>query len=126
MSEQHEGGCYCGHVRFVIKGDIESSGLCHCGNCRKATGGHVVAWVLVKKERFNITSGELTRYQTDTKAWRGFCPKCGTSVTYESTKRLDEIDITTGSMDDPECFPPEWDAFVDERISWVKKAEKDG
>jgi hypothetical protein len=125
MNERHEGGCYCGYIRFAIEGDIETAGLCHCDNCRKATGGHVVAWVMARKDRFSITSGELTRYQTDTKAWRGFCPKCGTSVTYESTKRLDQIDITTGSMDHPENFPPQWDAFEEERLPWVERVKKE-
>ena len=126
MSVRHEGGCYCESIRFVIDGDIESAGLCHCDSCRKASGGHVVAWVIVKKAYFKVNKGELKRYQTDTKAWRGFCDKCGTSITYESVKRPDEIDIMTGSMDHPECFPPEWDAFEDERLPWVEKAKKKG
>jgi hypothetical protein len=124
MGKEQHGGCYCGYVRYVITGDIESSGLCHCENCRKAVGAQAVAWILLKKDRFSITEGELTRYKTETKAWRGFCPKCGSSISYESPKRPDEIDITTGSLDDPEAFPPEWDAFDDEKISWVPKAKQ--
>jgi hypothetical protein len=123
MSIEVSGGCYCGYIRYQITGDIESAGLCHCENCRKAIGAQAVAWILLKKDRFSLQEGELLRYETDTKAWRGFCPKCGTSISYESPKRPDEIDITTGSLDSPNKFPPEWDAFDDEKVSWVAKAK---
>jgi len=122
MGKEHTGGCYCGQFRYVIEEEIESAGLCHCENCRKAVGAQAVAWVLLKKDKFRVVTGELTRYQTPTGAWRGFCPACGTSVSYESPKRSDEIDITTGTLDHPEAFPPEWDAFDDEKIPWVSKA----
>ncbi|MEX0324379.1 MAG: GFA family protein [Puniceicoccaceae bacterium] len=124
MSNEFTGGCYCGYIRYQIAGDIESAGLCHCENCRKAIGAQAVAWILLKKDLFSLTTGELHRYPTETKAWRGFCPKCGTSISYESPKRPDEIDITTGSLDNPDAFPPEWDAFDDEKIAWVPKAKE--
>ncbi len=126
MSKEVSGGCYCGYIRYEIIDEIESSGLCHCENCRKAIGAQAVAWILLKKDRFRLTEGELYRYQTMTRAWRSFCPECGSSISYESPKRPDEIDITTGTLDNPEKFPPEWDAFDDEKISWVPKAKKEG
>jgi len=125
MSEQHEGGCYCAQVRFVIEGPFEGSGICHCDNCRKAVGGQSVAWLTVKKDNFKVTKGELTQYRTDTKAWRSFCPKCGCSVSFKSDGRPGEIDITTGSMDHPELFPPDSDYFVDERLPWIERVGKD-
>jgi len=121
MNQYHEGGCYCGQFRFAIVGEIRSSALCHCENCRKAIGAHAVAWLLMKRDVFTVLKGGLHRYRTDTGAWRGFCPDCGTSVSYESPKRPDEIDITTASLDDPNLFPPKWDAFDDEKLTWVSK-----
>jgi len=118
----HEGGCYCGHVRYVLTGEPETAGLCHCSNCRKAIGAQAVAWVIVKKEFFSLTAGEPARYQTETGAWRTFCPKCGSSLFYESPKRAEQIDVTVGSLDHPELFPPQWDVFEDERVSWVPLA----
>lgn len=124
MDTSITGGCYCGYVRYAIHGKIESAGLCHCENCRKAIGAQAVAWILLKKELFSLIQGELLRYSTETNAWRSFCPKCGSSIAYESPKRLDEIDITTGSLDNPDAFPPEWDAFDDEKITWVPRAKE--
>jgi hypothetical protein len=40
-------------------------------------------------------------------------------LTYEHGKRADEIDITTGSLDRAEDFPPTKDVYPDERLPWV-------
>jgi hypothetical protein len=79
-----------------------------------------VAWISVEKKSFRYTKGKPKRYRTPTKAWRAFCPACGTSLTYESPKRRNDIDVTTGSLDRPEKFPPKDDYFVEERLPWVR------
>jgi hypothetical protein len=118
------GGCYCGKVRFKASGSPKFQGNCHCENCRRAIGAQAVAWISVDKKSFVFVSGKPRRYKTPTKAWRTFCAACGTSLTYESPKRLEDIDITVGSLDHPERFPPLRDFFVEERIPWVEKVRK--
>lgn len=114
-----EGGCYCGKTRFRTGDPIRSPANCHCANCRRAAGAQSVAWITVASADFSFISGEPKRYQTETGAWRTFCPDCGTSLTYEHGDRPHEIDITTGSLDDPESFAPTRDVFADEKLSWV-------
>jgi hypothetical protein len=113
------GGCYCGNVRFKAAGPVLSQANCHCGNCRRAAGAQAVAWITVQSSQFEFTSGEPKRYRTDTKAYRTFCGDCGTSITYENDSRPGELDITTGSLDDPERFAPTKDVYPDEKLSWV-------
>jgi hypothetical protein len=113
------GGCYCGKVRFEVTGLVLSQANCHCANCRRAAGAQAVAWITVKTPEFAFTTGTPKRYQTDTGAYRTFCADCGTSLTYENDSRPGEVDITTGSLDDPERFPPTKDVFADEKLSWV-------
>ena len=78
-----------------------------------------MAWITVERAGFVWEKGEPKRYQTETGAWRTFCGTCGTSLTYENAERPNEIDITTGSLDDPEGFPPNRDVFPEEKLSWV-------
>lgn len=113
------GRCYCGKVKFEATGPVLSQANCHCDNCRRAAGAQAVAWITVNASRFEFTSGEPKRYRTDTAAYRTFCGDCGTSLTYENDSRPDEIDITTGSLDQPENFAPTKDVFPDEKLSWV-------
>lgn len=123
MDMQHThitGGCYCGKVRFRATQQPIYRTNCHCANCRRAIGAQAVAWITVKLSEFAYETGTPKRYRTDTAAWRTFCDVCGTSLTYERDTRPDEIDITTGSLDHPEQFPPTKDFFPEERIPWVQ------
>ena len=113
------GGCYCGAVRFEATQAPIYQANCHCSNCRRAAGAQSVAWITVSRGCFQFTGGTPKRFRTDTGAWRTFCDVCGTSLTYERDTRPDEIDITTGSLDHPESFPPTKDVFAEERLSWV-------
>jgi len=113
------GGCYCGNVRFSASGATLSQANCHCDNCRRAIGAQAVAWITVKRSDFAFEKGEPRRYRTETSAWRTFCGNCGSSLTYEGDDRPEEIDITTGTLDHPEQFPPNKDVFPEEKLSWV-------
>jgi hypothetical protein len=113
------GGCYCRAVRFETTQMPIYQANCHCSNCRKAVGAQSVAWITVNPGSFRFTQGHPKRYRTDTGAWRTFCDKCGTSLTYEIDKRPDAIDITTGSLDHPDDFPPKKDVYNDEKLAWV-------
>ncbi|NQV38638.1 MAG: GFA family protein [Candidatus Marinimicrobia bacterium] len=116
-----QGGCYCGKIRYQFTCDPHLSVNCHCNNCRRAVGAQSVAWIILKKETFSWIKGNPTRYKTDTKAWRTFCQDCGSSLTYESPTRTNDIDIASGSLDNPEKFPPTEDAYINYRIPWVHK-----
>jgi hypothetical protein len=83
------------------------------------SGAQAVAWITVPVSAFAVIQGEPVQYRTDTQATRTFCGACGTPLTYQNDRRPDEIDITTGSLDDPETFPPNQDVFPEERLSWV-------
>ena len=113
------GGCYCGAIRFRADGPPRYQANCHCANCRRAVGAQAVAWITVENSTFAFEEGNPKRYRTETGAWRTFCDKCGTSLTYENDSRPNEIDITTGSLDRPEDFPPNRDVFPEEKLSWV-------
>jgi hypothetical protein len=45
MSDQIEGGCLCGAVRFVATGEPLNVAWCHCESCRKHSGAPVSVFV---------------------------------------------------------------------------------
>src|SRR6266700_3061027 len=62
MSDQFEGGCLCGAVRFVATGQPESVAWCHCESCRKHSGAPVSVLVAFKCNAYVVTEGQITRF----------------------------------------------------------------
>ena len=73
----------------------------------------------MKRSGFRFDRANPGKYRTETGAWRTFCGRCGSSLTYEHPDRPDDIDITTASLDHPEDFAPTKDVFPEEKLPWV-------
>ena len=114
-----QGGCLCGAVRYQVTEAPMSSSICHCANCRRAAGAQSVAWMTFSRDHFAFLQGEPTRYRSSTGATWSFCGQCGSTLTYQNEERPEEIDVTTGSTDNPEAFPPTREGSEDEKVSWV-------
>lgn len=109
----------CGTIRYAVHQKPKHQALCHCRDCRKAVGAQAVAWITVDKDQFQYTSGKPAVFKSSPHVIRTFCSICGTTLTYQEQDRPNDIDITTGSTDDPEPYGPEKDVFIDEKLSWV-------
>jgi len=66
-----------------------------------------------------FTSGRPSRFASSPGVLRGFCAQCGSTLTYEGDRWPDEIHVHVGAFDSPESFPPQEDAFAEERLSWL-------
>ncbi|MBT3268437.1 GFA family protein [Candidatus Poribacteria bacterium] len=119
-----EGGCLCGAVRYRATGPPQHQTMCYCANCRRASGAQSVAWVSVSRGAVEFTRGEPSRYRYAREDGRNiervFCGDCGTQLTYAADGPDDGVDITTGSLDDPEAYPPHGESWAEEKLSWVK------
>jgi hypothetical protein len=115
-----EGGCFCGFVRYRAEGPAWDETLCHCSICRRISGAPLVAWFSVAAASFRFTSGEPARFASSDHAARSFCPRCGTPLTFQSTRAPGELDVTTCSLDDPERVPPHDHTRASAKLSWLK------
>lgn len=122
MSDAITGGCQCGAVRYQL-GRAPEAEFCHCGMCRKATGGAFAALASIPKAEFRWTHGQPAIFASSTAATRGFCSACGTPLTfaYNDSKGLD---VTIGSLDDPGIAGPvKLEFAVEHRLPWVASVE---
>jgi hypothetical protein len=75
------GRCLCGAVRFTAEEVETDHHACHCGMCRRWSGGgpffaaHVRGVVFAGEEKLAI-------YESSEWARRGFCGACGTTLFY--------------------------------------------
>jgi hypothetical protein len=122
MSEEtarHSGGCLCGSVRYAATGEPKWIANCHCESCRRAVGAPLATYAGFPAERFAWTTGEPVRFHSSPGVTRSFCGRCGTSLTYEGARWAGEMHVLVGALDHPEDFPPQRDAFVEEKLPWL-------
>jgi hypothetical protein len=118
-----EGGCMCGAVRYAADGAPFHSTLCHCVDCRRASGAPALAWFSVRRDALRWTAGAPARHASSPGVERQFCGRCGTQLTWHSASVPDEIDVTTCSLDDPEAVAPADHTFYAQRVRWLHLAD---
>ena len=65
-------------------------------------------------------TGDLSHFESSPGVRRGFCGRCGSTLTYEGDRWPGEIHLHVGAFDDPGTLAPTGHAFADERLSWLK------
>ena len=113
-----EGGCLCGALRYRVSGDPIAATLCHCQSCRRASGGTNVAWAVFESEAFEWLSGEPADYSSSPGVHWLHCGACGSLVGYRRSSRPEHMDITTGTLDDPDVHPPTAEIWREQKIGW--------
>ena len=118
-TESREGGCLCGALRYRLQGPVRSIVHCHCRMCQKASGAPLVTWLTLPKAGFQVSRGELRPFESSDHGQRGFCPGCGTQITFWTRHHPDDIDVTVASLDEPGKVAPERHIWTGSRISWL-------
>ena len=121
MSDQEfSGGCQCGAIRYRISGEPIIAAICHCSTCRRAHAAPAVAWAMFADGQVTFSAAQPTQYQASTEAKRGFCPSCGTQISFTASFLPNLIDISIGSLDDPEAIKPTSHIWHSKHLSWVE------
>jgi hypothetical protein len=122
---RYEGGCHCGRVRFVVRGDLSTATLCNCSICAKKGFIHLI----VLPEDFDLVSGaaDLTTYEFNTKtAKHHFCRVCGMHPFYVPRSDPDKVDVNVrcldgvdlGSLNLATFDGKNWERAIEGKVSW--------
>lgn len=118
-----EGGCQCGNVRYEIGGEPMLAAICHCSMCRRANAAPAVAWAMYAQEQVRFTRAQPQEYASSAEARRGFCPRCGTQISFTASFLPGLIDITIGSLDQPEDVKPTLHSWHSKHLAWADFAD---
>jgi hypothetical protein len=128
MAKKHTARCACGAIQFEFATAPSFVAVCHCLDCKKASGGEAATFFGVPEADFTLTSGKPKAFHYVAQSGKGldrnFCPDCGArvfSTNLESFPGL--VFVTIGSLDNPERFAPMVEMFTRRRLEWAKSLD---
>ena len=112
------GRCLCGAARFTLAETPSACSACHCGMCRRWSGG-VEMGVLVQPGGIAWDADETLRtYASSDWAERGFCAACGTSLFWRLTAEgpmQGMLSLGVGALDDAAGLTFDAEVYIDHK-----------
>ena len=110
------GSCLCGAVKYTVSSDIAEAGACHCGMCRKWSGGVYIGIQVAPGDITFEGADNITKFASSAWAERGFCSTCGSSLFYRVTApgpHEGTYHIGMGALDDTSGVTMTQEIFTD-------------
>ena len=119
------GGCLCGKVRYSADVEPAFTGVCHCRNCQKESGGAFAIVVAVPQPDLTVR-GQMKTYtdrgDSGKAMYRRFCPDCGSTLMDEAEAMPGVAMIQAGTLDDVSWVKPTMQVYCDSAQPWVQLA----
>lgn len=111
------GQCLCGSVRLRAAPEALHADACHCGMCRRWSGGPVMT--INCGASVSIERGEEVLRRFDSSDWgqRGFCGECGSHLFYR-LKPQDIHFVPVGLFGPVHGLEFATEIFIDSKPSW--------
>lgn len=116
------GSCLCGAVKINANNIGNSVGACHCGMCRKWSGGPLMAVDCGSDVSFQGEEN-ISVYNSSDWAERGFCKQCGSNLFYR-LKQGNQYFILAGLFDNDENFVFDHQVFIDKKPAFYRFANE--
>ena len=118
-----KGGCLCGAVRYVIKGEPVAAAICHCKHCQKA-GGTLFSFNLFVNEADYEQQGKTMVYEdkgdSGQPSYRHFCGSCGSPVITKVATLPAQLLVKAGTLDSMEGLqPPQIEIYTERAVQWL-------
>jgi len=125
MSTKYTARCTCGAVTFAFNTDPDFIAVCHCLDCKRASGGEAATFFGVLEKDFKLLSGNPRPEHFVADSGKGldrnFCPVCGSRLFTNNLESFPGVVfVMLGSLDRPELIEPKLEMFVKRRLKWVK------
>jgi hypothetical protein len=119
MSEiEITGGCLCRTICYTATAEPTWVNHCHCRDCQQQTGAAMATWATFPSESVTFTVPPAI-YPSSDSAERGFCARCGSTLTWQSRSGRDNIDLAAGTLDEPEALAPREHLFWSRHLAWL-------
>lgn len=112
------GECYCGAVHYEVADEFVWAAICHCSECRRATGSANKPFARIERQKLAVTEGgERLLIVGDPDGNHTRCRDCG-SLLFSVVDQGRWVHVAMGTLlDDPTIRPSEH-IFVDSKAAW--------
>ena len=104
------GGCLCGEIRYVLKGEPLTLYACHCADCQRRTGTAFAMCLVVNRASLEVTKGTPAMFAVkmdDGRTKTGqVCTKCNTRLWGDPVKAPGISIVQPGTLDDASWLRP--------------------
>lgn len=120
--QDRKGGCLCGAVRYVLKGEPRGTAICHCTHCQRLSGS-LFSFNLVMREADYEQSGETKIYvdkgDSGQPVYRHFCGGCGSPILAKTALMPGKVVVKAGTLDSMEGLQPKAEIYTDHAVKWL-------
>ncbi|MEQ8354258.1 MAG: GFA family protein [Kiloniellaceae bacterium] len=123
-----EGGCPCGEVRYRMMTKPLFVHCCHCRWCQRESGAAFALNAMIEAERVVLLQGRPEVIDTPSASGKGQrisrCPTCRIALWSNYAGVGEKLRfVRVGSLDTPDCLPPDVHIFTASKQPWVVLTE---
>jgi len=115
MGRTLKGSCLCGAVTYTVADEFSYALICHCSQCRRATGSAFKPFGGIERSKLEV-SGKL-RIFGDAMTHDAHCETCG-SLLYSIVSKGTRAHVTYGTLIDAPTLEPTAHIFVGSKAPW--------
>jgi len=112
----YTGSCLCGAIKYEVNGEPVRTAVCHCDDCRKATGSSYATNFFFKEEDIVVTEGTPKEFQHKSDAGntmtKQFCGNCGSQLFGIGTGSPGVKHVKAGTLDNVGDLKPAISVFT--------------
>jgi len=114
--------CQCGALKVQAQGEPDSVVVCSCKDCQRRSGSPFGEGAYYTRDKLTFV-GESREFVRATDAGNTFhtffCPTCGTSLYFFSSRDPNRVGVAVGAFADPAFPPPHRSVFDESKHSWL-------
>jgi hypothetical protein len=118
MNSRLAGKCLCGAVEYSVADEFRYSLICHCSQCRRATGAANKPFAGIERNKLALTSGQAALLRFGDEGNHDIrCGKCG-SLLYSVVRDGEYVHVALGSLVDSPTIRPSAHIFAGFKAPW--------
>lgn len=122
MTNQFQGGCGCGAVRYHFTSAPMFVNCCHCTRCQQETGSAFAVNAVIELDRLVVEKGTLETADVPTDSGRAHqvfkCAQCAL-ILWNAFGDWPMRFVRVGTLDDPSALVPGAHIFTRSKQPWV-------